>query len=139
MEKVAMTIEEYLEILDAKHRPTLEELIKMVQQVAPTIDYAVWQGAFWGGSQQTILGFGDMDYETKSGEKGKWFKLGLSRQKNYYSLYISAVKDGQYLLKNYKDKLGKAKVGASNVSFTKLENLDLGNLKELFNVSLNEA
>lgn len=138
MEKVDMTVEDYLDSLEAKHRPVMETLIEKVKEANPAIEPSVWQGVFWGGSQQSILGYGEMDYQTSKGEAGSWFKVGLSRQKNYYSLYVTAVKDGQYVLKSYKDKLGKVKTGASSISFTRLENVDLDQLQALLNESLND-
>lgn len=132
MEKTTDTIEQYMATLEPKHRDVMQNLIDLVYKVDSDIESTVWRGVFWGGSEQTILGFGEYDYETKSGVSGSWFLIGLSRQKSYYSLYVTAIKDGQNITKTYKDKLGKVKTGASSISFTKLENVDLKNLENLF-------
>lgn len=139
MKKTSMSIQDYIQSLDLKHQKVVRTLVDLVHQVAPEIDHTVWSGIFWGGSEQNILGFGETNYQTKNGETGTWFKLGIARQKNYYSLYAPAVKDGQYIAKAYQDKLGKVKTGASSISFTKLENLNLENLAQLFNESLADS
>lgn len=132
MEKTTETIEQYLESLEPKHREVIQLLIDLIHKIDPSISHAVWRGVFWGDSEQTILGFGEYDYETKNGVTGSWFLIGLSRQKSYYSMYVSGVKDGDYLIKSYQDKLGKVKMGSSSISFTKIENVDLDNLEILF-------
>lgn len=131
MEKTNDTIEQYLETLDPKHREVLQEIIDLIYKVAPDIGYSVWRGVFWGGSEQTILGFGEYEYQTKSGASGTWFLIGLARQKAYYSLYVTALQDGEYITKKYQDKLGKVKAGSSNIRFTKLENVNLDVLREM--------
>lgn len=131
MEKTNISIAEYVESLDPKHQEVMQTMINLVTKIAPELEAAVWKGVFWGGSEQNILGFGEYDYTTKDGKTDSWFLIGLARQKAYYSLYVNAVKDGQYLLKDYKDKLGKVKIGASNVSFTKLENVAFDPLEEM--------
>lgn len=132
MEKTSVTIEAYLKTLDFKDQEVMQKLIDLVYRVNPGMEYAVWHGEFWGGGKQTILGFGEYVYETKSGVSGTWFKIGLARQKAYYSLYVTAIKEGKNSTKEYQGRLGKVKMGASSISFTKLENVNLENLEKLF-------
>lgn len=134
MKQVDMSVAAYWESLDAKHRPVLETLIAMVDQTNLHVEGKVWQDIFWGGSQQNILGFGEMVYRMSSDQEGGWFIVGLSRQKNDYSLYVSATKNGQYLLKEYQDKLGKVK--ASSINFTQLQQVNLDQLLALLVESL---
>lgn len=131
MEKTAWTIEDYLESLNAKDRPTMRVLIDLMAEVAPGISYTVWQGIFWGGSKQSILGFGDFKMTNAKNQTTEWFYIGLARQKNYFSIYVNAVRDKHYLIKDYQGKLGKAKVGSANITFTKIEAIDLDELKAL--------
>lgn len=138
MEKTNLSIEDYVQTLDSKHQVVIKTLVDLVHQVAPKTTHSVWSGIFWGGSEQNILGFGEMAYQTKSGETGTWFKFGIARQKNYYSLYVPAIKEGQYIAKAYHDQLGKVKAGASSISFTKLENVNLDTLAQLIKESLAE-
>ena len=137
MEKTTMTTEAYVNSLAAKDQPTMRKLIALMTEVAPEISQTVWQGIFWGGSEQSILGFGDFQMTNAKKQTSEWFYIGMARQKNYISVYVNAVRCKQYLLQEYKGKLGKAKVGSANVTFTKIESVDLAALKELFTEAIN--
>lgn len=132
MEKTDMTINEYLSSLAEKDRETLKKIRDIILSISPNISQSVWKGIFWGGSEQTILGFGEFNFTKSDKKEIEWFLIGIARQKNYYSLYVNAVKDNQYLIKSYADKLGKTKIGSSSISFSKLENVNLDTLKDLF-------
>lgn len=127
-----MTINEYFLSLADIDKATLEKIRNIILCISPNISQSVWKGIFWGGSEQTILGFGEFNFTKSDKKEIEWFMIGISRQKNYYSLYVNAVKDNQYLIKSYANKLGKTKIGSSSISFTKIENVNLDNLKELF-------
>ena len=45
----------------------------------------LWEGPFWGGTQQHIIGYGSYHYKGRSGAEGEWFIVGLAAQKNYLS------------------------------------------------------
>lgn len=139
MEKTTDTTEQYLDTLDSKHRDVMKELIDLIYKVAPEIEYTIWRGIFWGGSEQSILGFGEYDYLTSEGTSETWFIIGLARQKSYYSVYITAAKDGQYLAKKYEKELGKVKTGASSISFRKIEDINLEVLKMVFEEAIETA
>jgi hypothetical protein len=132
MEKTDLTTNEYFISLAEKDRDTLKTISDIILSISPNISESVWKGVFWGGSEQTILGFGDINFTKSDKKEIEWFMIGISRKKNYYSLYVNAVKDNQYLLKSYLDKLGKTKIGSSSISFSKLENVNLNSLKDLF-------
>ncbi len=132
MEKTDLTTNEYFLSLAEIDRDTLKTISDIIVSISPNISQSVWKGVFWGGSEQTILGFGDIKFTKSDKKEIEWFMIGISRQKNYYSIYVNAVEDNQYLLKSYSDKLGKTKIGSSSISFSKLENVNLNGLKDLF-------
>lgn len=57
--------------------------------------------------------------------------MGLASQKNYISIYVSAVEDGQYIAEKYGPGLGKVKVGKSSISFKRITDVDLTKLRRL--------
>lgn len=132
MEKTALSIEEYYQSLTVLDRPVIEQLVQLLQEIDPNIPYTVWQGIFWGGSEQTILGFIDTENIAANKNVVPWFLIGIAKQKSYYSIYVNAVKDRQSLAKLYKERLGKVKVGSSNISFSHIEQVNLDELKSLF-------
>ena len=86
---------------------------------------------FWGGTEQTIIGYGDIRQPRPRGDEVEWFLVGLARQKNNFSIYLNAVEDGAYLGKQFADRLGKVKVGAASIGFRHLAAVDLDVLTEM--------
>lgn len=109
----------------------LRAVHKAIRAAAPKLKMRIWKQKFWGGTDQTILGYGSITYRSSSGEDVEWFPIGLANQKNYVSVYVSATRDRRYLPEIYGSRLGKVKVGRSAVSFKRLEDLDLDVLKEM--------
>ncbi len=135
MKKVSLTPDEHITNLPEAVRADVQQLDKTISDVFGGSERVVWQGKMWGGSDQTIIGYGDWSYQRSDKETVSWFKVGLAVQKNYISLYVNAVEDGQYVAKKYADKLGKVKVGASSISFKKLADVDQDTLKLVLKIA----
>jgi len=96
-----------------------------IAEVMAGLPRTVWEGKFWGGTRQRIIGYGEYHYQGKSGAEGYWFIVGLAAQKQYLSLYVNASEDGEYLAKRRAAALGKVKAGSANVTFRRLADVDL--------------
>jgi hypothetical protein len=131
MQKVESDPSEYIKSLPAGVREDIARLDKEISRVMAGQTRVLWQGVFWGGTQQNIIGYGDVVYKRPKKPDVEWFVVGLAVQKNYISLYVSAVQDKQYVTEKYAGKLGKAKVGKSNITFKSLADIDLDALLEL--------
>jgi hypothetical protein len=83
-----------------------------------------------GGS---IIGFGSYTYKYKSGQVGTWPLIGFSPRKQNLSLYIM---DSFEKYQETLQRLGKTKNGKSCLYNKKLEDVDLGVLEEVINISL---
>lgn len=118
----AKTPEEYIKNLPDDRRVIFEKvhqaIVKAIPKQKPQIIYG-------------MIGYGKYRYKTKSGREGDWSLVLLANQKNYLSLYLCAVDDGEYIAEKNKDRLGKVSVGKSCVRFKKLEDLDLAVVTEL--------
>jgi hypothetical protein len=95
----------------------------------------LYEGKFWGGSDQKIIGYGEFRYTNSSGKTVEWFMVGLAAQKNYLSMYVNAVDDDGYVLAQYKDRLGKVKVGSASISFKDVDDVNIDVLMELVDVA----
>jgi hypothetical protein len=95
----------------------------------------LWEGTFWGGTEQAIIGYGDYTITLSRGQKSEWFMVGLAAQKNYISIYVNAVEDGQYVAEKYRSELGKVKVGKSSISFKHLDDLDTDTLQKVLSIA----
>jgi hypothetical protein len=102
-----------------------------ISEVMAGLPRVAWEGTFWGGTQQHIIGYGEYHYRGRSGSEGEWFIVGLAAQKQYLSLYVNATQDGEYLIKRYAGQLGKVKAGSANVTFRRLADVELDVLVEM--------
>jgi len=80
-------------------------------------------------------GYGSFKYKNYKKETLDWPIIALASQKNYISLYICAVEDGEYIAEKYKDELGKVSVGKSCIRFKKIEDLHLTALKKVIRLA----
>ena len=123
------------DFLDSIEDDTVRETMKAVDATIvaalPDRRRVLWQGVSWGGTDQSIIGYGDITQPRPRGKDVEWFLVGLARQKSTYSLYLNAVRDGAYLGRWYGGRLGKVKLGAASIGFTRLEHLDLEVLAEM--------
>ena len=130
METTTQNPDEFLATLPEEYRTDLIELDRIIVSIFGQNDRVLWQGKFWGGTNQNIIGYGALTYVGSNKKPVDWFMVGLALQKNYISLYISATDEGQYLVKKVGKDFGKVKIGSSSVSFAQLADLDLPVLKE---------
>lgn len=131
MEVTDRSVKDYLESIDKPMYEDMAILFKNISGHMPNIKPKLWEGIFWGGSTQAIIGFGDLTYTRSDKKQVEWFMVGLTLQKNYISVYISATEDGQYIVKKHGNQLGKAKIGSSSISFKKATDIKIDKLMQL--------
>lgn len=131
MKRTDTDVAEFLSSLEGKQGEDMRYLDSVISGMMPGHERLLYEGKFWGGSDQQIVGYGVLDYANTSGGDVEWFLVGLAAQKNNLSIYVNAVSDGGYLLREYEGRLGKVKLGSAAIGFRKVEDLDLDNLKEL--------
>jgi hypothetical protein len=122
-------------IADDDIRSTMIELDTIIGVALPERQRDLWQGIFWGGTEQTIIGYGRLLQPRPRGTDVKWFLVGLARQKRNYSLYVNATSEDHYLTSEYADRLGNVKLGAASIGFTRLTNVEPAALRELLTVA----
>ena len=131
MERVSTSPDEFLATLPEEFLGDMTALDERIAAALPGHRRCLWQGVFWGGSSQSIIGYGDYSYVRSDKKQVEWFVVGLARQKNYYSVYVNAADGRRYLTEAYAGRLGKVKVGKSNVTFRRLADVELEVLIEL--------
>jgi hypothetical protein len=129
MEKSATSPDEFLASLD-RARDDMVLLDALISDVMDGWERHLWEGVFWGGSDQKIIGYGDFTYDRPSGPVD-WFVVGLAAQKNYLSVYVNVVDEGVYLGELFVERLGKVKKGAASLSFKSVGDLDLEVFREM--------
>ncbi|MBL8159776.1 DUF1801 domain-containing protein [Candidatus Saccharibacteria bacterium] len=78
-----------------------------------------------------MVSWGMFHQRYASGREVEWPLIGLANQKNYISLYICAVKDGQYLPERYGERLGKVNNGKSCIRFRSADDLNMTELRHM--------
>jgi hypothetical protein len=125
------TPDEFIGTLPDGVREEIATLDAVIGEVFAGEERVVWEGKFWGGTDQRIIGYGSYRYQGRSGAEGEWFVVGLAAQKNYLALYVNAADEGGYLGKQYAARLGKAKAGSANLQFKRASDLDFDVLREM--------
>ena len=131
MDKSAIDPDDYLASVPEDRRATMTALDALIRDAMPGRSRSVWTGKFWGGTDQTIIGYGDIRQSRPRGPDVEWFAVGLALQKNHVSLYVNAADGGQYLAKAYGPRLGTVKIGSAAVTFGSLDDLDRDVLVEM--------
>lgn len=131
MEKSDLDPDAYLASLPQDRRGTMTALDALIRDALPGRSRTVWTGTFWGGSEQTMIGYGQITQSRPRGPDVEWFAVGLALQKAYVSLYVNAADGGRYLAQTYAGRLGTVKVGSASVSFRRLEDVDVDALTEM--------
>jgi hypothetical protein len=131
MQKSTTTPDEHIASLPEEVRDDIATLDATIAGAMAGEERVVWEGKFWGGTDQRIIGYGSYHFKGRSGAEGEWFIVGLAVQKNYLSLYVTGAADGTSLAKRYAPRLGKVKAGSANLQFKRAADLDLDILREL--------
>ncbi|MBP9773092.1 MAG: DUF1801 domain-containing protein [Candidatus Peribacteraceae bacterium] len=118
----ATTVQEYLDALPAERREPMEFLHELIQKTSPKLK---------AHFAYNMLGYGSFPYKNYKKEQIEWPVIALASQKNYISLYVCAVENGNYIAEMHKKELGKVSVGKSCIRFKKLSDVNLDVLKKV--------
>lgn len=122
----ATSVKEYFRALPDDRWETVDFLHKFIQKTAPKL-----QAHF----ANNMLGYGSFKYKNYKKDIIDWPTIALANQKNYFSLYVCAVTDGEYIAEKYKAELGKVSVGKSCIRFKKLDDLNLKTLQKVIKLA----
>jgi hypothetical protein len=131
MERTDVDPDDFIASLPEPLRTDLGTVDSVLSRVMKGHSRVLWGGTFWGGSEQSIIGYGDYTYQRSDKKPVDWFIVGLAPQKNYNSIYINAADDEGYIIQRYADRLGKVKVRSAAVTFKSADDLDLAVLEEV--------
>ena len=130
MERTPTDPAEFIASLPDEVRSDVEHLDAAISEVMSSHSKTMWEGKFWGGTDQHIIGYASVSYERPGGAV-EWFMVGLAPQKGSISVYVNAVDDDGYLVEQYANRLGKARVGKAAINFKTVDDIDLDALLQL--------
>lgn len=122
----AKTTEEYFKALPSERLVIMNALDSFIRKTVPSLKPVF---------AYNMPGYGLFPYRNYKNEEIEWPVIGLASQKNYISLYVCAVENGEYIAEKYKDTLGKVSVGKSCIRFKKLDDLDLKGLARVLKLA----
>lgn len=122
----AKTVEAYLAQVPNERKELVLFLHGFIKKTAPKLK------SYFA---HNMLGYGSFTGRNYKHEKIEWPVVALANQKNYVSLYVCAVDNGEYIAEKFKKELGKVKVGKSCISFKKLEDVHLPVLKKVLQLA----
>lgn len=122
----ATTVKEYIEQLPPDRRKIIEQLHAFIQKAAPSLKPHF---------ASNMLGYGSFKYRNYKKETIYWPTIALASQKNYISLYVCSVVDGEYVAEKHKAELGKVSVGKSCIRFKKIEDIELKALEKVIKIA----
>jgi hypothetical protein len=131
MQRTTTPPEEFMDSLAEDRREEIRALDAALAPIFEGRERAMWEGVFYGGTQQRILGYGLYRYRGRSGAEGEWFVVGIAVQKDHLTLYVTGAEDGQSLIKRDGPRLGKAKLGSGSATFRHLADVDLAVVVEM--------
>ena len=80
MKRVESSPDDYIASQAPDIRAVLEELHTLIRAALPDPHCCMWEGVFWGGSEQRIIGYGNYSYLRTDKTQVEWFIVGLTRQ-----------------------------------------------------------
>ena len=122
----AKTVKEYFDSLPPERREPMDFLHKFIQESAPSLKPHF---------AYNMPGYGNFKYKNYKKEIIEWPIVSLASQKNYISLYVCAVQNGEYVAEKHKGELGKVSVGKSCIRFKKVEDLNLKTLEKVIQLA----
>lgn len=122
----AKSIAGYLAAVPDDRKGIVQYLHEFIQVAAP---------ALTPHFASNMLGYGSFTYLNNKKEPLPWPVIALANQKNYVSVYICSIVDGQYLPEKFAIELGKVSVGKSCIRIKKLEDVDLPTLKKVIKLA----
>jgi len=137
--KTKKDISAYIDSLPDELHQSIKHLDKIISEIMVGHSRVLWEGTLWGGTKQEIIGYGNYTINLSRGKMSEWFMVGLAIQKNYISIYVNAVEDGQYVAEKYRSELGKVKVGKSSISFKRLADLNMDTLQKVISIARGQS
>lgn len=135
MERSTRDPDDWLAALPEDVRAAMQRLDALLSEGMAGLPRTLWEGVFWGGTTQAILGYGDLRTTRSDGRAVDWFMVGLARQSRRFSLYVNAVEAGRYVVQAQAARLGKVKVGSACIGFTRIEQLDVAALQDVLAIA----
>lgn len=122
----ANTVDEYIAMLTDERKEMILAIDRLIRETVPGLQrHFVYN----------MIGYGTFPYKNYKKEIIDWPIIALASQKNYISVYVCALEDGEYAAEKYKSELGKVSVGKSCIRFKRLDDLNMVTLRKVLEIA----
>ena len=80
MEIVDTDPSDYIDSLDDGDRSVMLAVDRLITDAMPNRRRVLWRGVFWGGTEQAIIGYGDIRQPRPRSDDVELFLVGLAKQ-----------------------------------------------------------
>ena len=122
----AKTVKEYLEAVPEERKEFVTFLDNFIQKTVPKLT------PYFASN---MIGYGKFKYLNYKKETIDWPIIAIANQKQYISIYVCSIVNGEYVAEMHRKELGKVKVGRSCISFKKLEDINLPALRKVLKLA----
>jgi hypothetical protein len=122
----ATSVEEYLSRIPENRKKDIDFLHEFIQKTIPKLK------PYFASN---MIGYGTFQYLDSKKQKRDWPVVALANQKNYISIYVCAIAEGQYAAEKHEKELGKVSVGRSCIRLKKIEDVNLDTLKTVLKIA----
>ena len=84
------------------------------------------------------VGYGHYTIQYADGSTKDFFRVGISANTTGISVYIMGLPNKEILIKQFADRIGKAKVSSYCIKFKKLSDIDLPMLEDAIQLGFNK-
>jgi hypothetical protein len=120
----AKTVKEYLAAVPGERKEMVLAVHAFIKKAVPELK------PYFASN---MIGYGTFPYLNYKKEVIDWPIIALANQKQYVSVYVCSIVDGEYMAERYKKDLGNVRVGKSCISIKKVEDVNLPVLKKVIN------
>jgi len=126
-----MTVEQQIENHIASHpepkRTEIQHLHEVILKVTP--EGKLWFSDGLNSEGKVVanptIGYGQYTIKYANGTTADSFRIGLSANTTGISVYIMGLEDKKYLIENFGDDIGKAKVTGYCIRFKSIKDINL--------------
>lgn len=112
----------YLDEIEEPRKSEMKAVHSLIRKAVPDLKPGMHAG---------MIGYGTYHYKYASGGEGDWPVISLANRKNYISVYVCGVENGEYIAERRKKELPKASIGKSCIRFKRLSDIDLKTLESI--------
>jgi hypothetical protein len=131
MERTDHDVDEFLAGLRSERAEFLRAVDAVIAEALGGLERRLWEGVFWGGTEQQIIGYGHIVQPRPRGAAVDWFLVGLAEQKRHLSIYVNASDGTDYLVRSWAERLGKVTASSAAITFASVDDLDLDQLRAM--------